>query len=90
MWWEVLLMSKTNRQEPRNGQFKKMRGHNKKRKCDRQDAKAVLRKDVQLTNRKPNTGYKNYNEEYYEELRDDIEDIVEFKSVDLLLKDLHE
>lgn len=52
-------MGKTRRQEPRNGQFKKLRGSNKKRMNDRQDAKAALRKEIRFTNRNPNTGFVN-------------------------------
>ena len=44
-------MGKTHRHEPRDGQFKHLRGNKKRRLKDRQKSKAILTKYVQLTNR---------------------------------------
>lgn len=59
-------MGKTNRFQPRDGKFKRLRGNKKQRNKKQRSLKADLQKEVGLTNRNPNTGYKNY---YDEDLR---------------------
>lgn len=52
-------MGKTNRQEPRNGQFKKLRGNKKQRNKRQRSLKASLQKEIGFSNRNPDTGFVN-------------------------------
>ncbi len=46
-------MGKTNRQEPRNGQFKRLRGSKKQRNKRQRSLKGSLQKEITFTSRPP-------------------------------------
>jgi len=56
-------MSRTKRQQPRNGQFKNLKASKKNRTKKQRQAKTVLQLEINLTNRNPSTGLKNIHEE---------------------------
>lgn len=88
-------MGKTKRYEPRNGEFKKLRGSKKQRTKKLRANKANLQKEVKLTNRNPNTGLRNCcepNEETIAVMKEtDLGvGLHKFDSVEELLQDLNE
>ncbi|GAF83111.1 unnamed protein product [marine sediment metagenome] len=52
-------MGKTRRNEPRGGEFRKLKASKQKRNKKERAKKANLRKDVGFSNRNPDTGFVN-------------------------------
>ena len=70
-------MGKTNRQEPRNGQFKRLKSDKKRRNKKQRNIKASLQLDITFVSQPKLV---EFIDESYEE----------FETVDEMLRDLHE
>lgn len=72
-------MGKTRRNEPRNGEFRKLKVSKQKRNKKQRQNRACLQREVGLTNRNPNTGFVNCRDaEPNEETLAAIEERAEF------------
>lgn len=77
-------MGKTNRHEPRNGEFKKLKASKQKRNKKQRAMKATLRKEIGFSS----NAWDIPNDETIAAMLD--KDLLEFDSVEELMKDLDE